>query len=159
MFYSMEVRAGTPQGVHFLAFNSETYVDGGIEEMLNFMRADLATVDRKRTPWVVAFSHKHFWMDSTDFSEITGILQEGGVDLLFAGHWCVPISSGTCQLSLSLTNPHFSFSPMRPQALLPAYGADLPDHAVAGRRGVPLEQQPHGDGPEVHDDDRLGRHR
>ena len=26
-------------------------------------------------------------MDSTDFSEITGILQEGGVDLLFAGHW------------------------------------------------------------------------
>ena len=87
MFYSMEVRAGTPQGVHFLAFNSETYVDGGIEEMLNFMREDLAAVDRKRTPWVVAFSHKHWWMDSTDFSEITGILQEGGVDLLFAGHW------------------------------------------------------------------------
>ena len=26
-------------------------------------------------------------MDSTDFSQITGILQDGGVDILFAGHW------------------------------------------------------------------------
>lgn len=64
MFYSFEVRAGTPQGVHFLAFNSETYVDGGIAEMVSFMRADLAAVSRARTPWVVAFSHKHCKSDN-----------------------------------------------------------------------------------------------
>lgn len=44
--------------VHYLVFNSETYIDGGIANMLNFMRADLAAVDRARTPWVVAYSHK-----------------------------------------------------------------------------------------------------
>ena len=48
-------------GVHFLSFNSETYVDGGIEEMVAFMTADLAAVDRAVTPWVVAYSHK-FWV-------------------------------------------------------------------------------------------------
>jgi hypothetical protein len=44
--------------VHYLVFNSETYIDGGITAMLNFMRSDLASVDRSRTPWVVAYSHK-----------------------------------------------------------------------------------------------------
>ena len=44
--------------VHYLVFNSETYIDGGITAMLNFMRADLAAVDRSRTPWVIAYSHK-----------------------------------------------------------------------------------------------------
>lgn len=44
--------------VHYLVFNSETYINGGIEAMLNFMTADLAAVDRATTPWVVAYSHK-----------------------------------------------------------------------------------------------------
>lgn len=82
LFYSFEW-----EGVHFLAFNSETYIDGGIQDMLAFMRSDLAGVDRTATPWVVAFSHKLWWMDSTDFSSISGILANGGVDVLFAGHW------------------------------------------------------------------------
>jgi hypothetical protein len=73
--------------VHYLVFNSETYIDGGIAAMLAFMAADLASVNRSATPWVVAYSHKLWWMDSTDFSKISGILQDGGVDLLFAGHW------------------------------------------------------------------------
>lgn len=73
--------------VHYLVFNSETYIEGGIENMLNFMTADLAAVDRAVTPWVVAYSHKLWWMDATDFSKISGILQEGKVDVLFAGHW------------------------------------------------------------------------
>lgn len=78
--------------------------------MLNFMKADLAAVDRARTPWVVAYSHKvrvccvpllrpasgdslpaphlqHWWMDNTDFSQISPLLQAAGVDVLFAGHW------------------------------------------------------------------------
>jgi hypothetical protein len=82
MFYSYEW-----SGVHFIAFNSETYVSGGVEEMTNWVRADLAAVDRARTPWVVAFAHKLWWMDSTDFSTLSAELQVGKVDILFAGHW------------------------------------------------------------------------
>lgn len=87
LFYSFDLRAGTPTGVHVLAFNSETYIDGGIEEMLNFMAADLAAVNRSLTPWVVSFSHKLWWMDATTQTEIVKILQEGRVDVNFAGHW------------------------------------------------------------------------
>lgn len=61
LYYSFEANAGTPTGVHVLTFNSETYIDGGIEAMLNWIQADLASVDRARTPWVIAQSHKLFW--------------------------------------------------------------------------------------------------
>ncbi len=47
--------------VHYLVFNSETYIEGGIAAMLDFMRADLARVDRGKTPWVVGYSHKLWW--------------------------------------------------------------------------------------------------
>ena len=80
LYYSFE--AGL---VHYLVFNSETYIAGGIASMLAFMAADLAAVNRTRTPWVVAYSHKLWWMDATDFSKITGLLQDNRVDLLFAG--------------------------------------------------------------------------
>ena len=73
--------------VHYLVFNSETYISGGISDMLEFMRSDLSAVDRTKTPWVVSYSHKLFWMDSTDFSSISVILQQYNVDLLYAGHW------------------------------------------------------------------------
>ena len=56
MFYSFE--SGL---VHYLVFNSETYVEGGIAAMLAFMQKDLAGVDRAKTPWVVAYSHKLWW--------------------------------------------------------------------------------------------------
>jgi hypothetical protein len=56
LYYSFEVGL-----VHYLVFNSETYIEGGIAAMLAFMRADLAGVDRSRTPWVVAYSHKLWW--------------------------------------------------------------------------------------------------
>jgi hypothetical protein len=57
LYYSFEVGL-----VHYLVFNSETYISGGIQNMLNFMKSDLEGVDRSRTPWVVAYSHKLWWM-------------------------------------------------------------------------------------------------
>jgi acid phosphatase type 7 len=98
MYYSLNWK-----GIHFLAFNSETYIQGGIADMLDFMRNDLASVNRTETPWVVAFSHKLWWHDNTDFSQISSILQDGNVDVLFAGHWhyyyrqipLLPSSDGT----------------------------------------------------------------
>ena len=87
LFYSFEVNAGLPEGVHVLTFNSETYIDGGIEDMLNWMQADLATVDRARTPWVVAQSHKLWWMDATTQGAIMALLEAAHVDVNFAGHF------------------------------------------------------------------------
>ncbi len=96
--------------VHYLAFNSETYIAGGIAAMLDFMTQDLASVDRAKTPWVVAFSHKLFWMDSTDFSKINGILQAGGVDIIFAGHWRASWLPPFSFSSAHLTSPPHSFT-------------------------------------------------
>ena len=87
LFYSLEVNPGTPQGVHIVTFNSETYIEGGIEDMVNWLQADLASVDRARTPWLVAQSHKLWWMDSTDQTQIIKLLEAAGVDVNFAGHW------------------------------------------------------------------------
>ena len=70
-----------------LTFNAETYIDGGIEDMINWIEADLATVDRTRTPWLVAQSHKQYWMDSTDQSIIMAMFEAAHVDVNFAGHW------------------------------------------------------------------------
>ena len=91
LFYSIEVNAGTPQGAHIVTFNSETYIEGGIEDMLNWLQADLASVDRARTPWLIAQSHKLPWMDSTSQSEIIKLLEAAGVDINFAGHWRVSL--------------------------------------------------------------------
>jgi hypothetical protein len=43
-------------------------------------------VDRARTPWVIAFSHKAWQMDSTTWS-MFDILPEYKVDLHIVGHW------------------------------------------------------------------------
>ena len=51
-----------------------------------FMKADLASVDRKRTPWVVALVHKDWTMQPDAFADFNSVLEGGGVDLLFCGH-------------------------------------------------------------------------
>jgi hypothetical protein len=53
-FYSFDVGAGSPQGVHFLMLSSEAYFYyNASAAQLAWARADLARVDRARTPWVV----------------------------------------------------------------------------------------------------------
>jgi hypothetical protein len=83
--------------------------------MVAFMKADLAAVDRKRTPWVVALVHKDWtmqvgtgWhplalslaisshhsalapplpsMQANAYADFNNVLESGGVDLLFCGH-------------------------------------------------------------------------
>lgn len=51
-----------------------------------WVERDLANVDRTVTPWVVAFSHKAFQMDSTTWS-LYDFVPEGKVDAWFVGHW------------------------------------------------------------------------
>jgi len=54
--------------------------------MVAFMKADLAAVDRKRTPWVVALVHKDWTMQANAYADFNNVLESGGVDLLFCGH-------------------------------------------------------------------------
>ena len=51
-----------------------------------WVRADLAKVDRTLTPWVIAFSHKSYMMDSTTWA-LYDFLAEFNVDVQFSGHW------------------------------------------------------------------------
>ena len=51
---------------HFLVFSAEAYIYARnasfLANQLAFMKADLAGVDRARTPWVVALVHKDWTM-------------------------------------------------------------------------------------------------
>ena len=75
---------------HFLVFTAESYVYSVNAEFnanqVAFMKADLASVDRKRTPWVVALVHKDWTMQPDAFADFNSVLEGGGVDLLFCGH-------------------------------------------------------------------------
>jgi len=51
-----------------------------------WIAADVAKVDRAVTPWVVAFSHKAWQMDSTTWS-LFDWMTPAGVDFHFVGHW------------------------------------------------------------------------
>jgi hypothetical protein len=53
--------------------------------MLAWLAADLAAVDRNATPWTVCQAHKLFYMDHTNFTSISPLVQQG-CDLIFAGH-------------------------------------------------------------------------
>jgi hypothetical protein len=88
IFYSFERGL-----VHFLVFSAEAYLYARnaafLANQLAFMKADLAGVDRARTPWVVALVHKDFTMEGEAFAAFAPILNAGGVDLLFCGHVCI----------------------------------------------------------------------
>ncbi len=92
MFYSLD------DGLtHFIFWDSEAFWAQPVDSqtaMLNWLRADLAAANANRAavPWVVALSHKTWWMDPTIQCPsgagcvVWQVLEEGGVDLHFAGH-------------------------------------------------------------------------
>ena len=75
---------------HFVVFSAEAYAHSQsadfLANQLAFMKADLAAVDRKRTPWVVALVHKDWTMQANAYADFNNVLESGGVDLLFCGH-------------------------------------------------------------------------
>ena len=75
---------------HFLVFTAEAYLysrdESFLAAQLAFMKGDLASVDRKATPWVVGLVHKDWTMELEAFSAFSPVLQEGKVDVLFVGH-------------------------------------------------------------------------
>jgi len=77
--------------VHWVAFTSETWTmsEEQIATQLAWLKADLASVDRSRTPWVLAYSHKNWDHDNVNWtsSGIADALHVGGVDAFWCGHW------------------------------------------------------------------------
>jgi acid phosphatase type 7 len=96
LFYSFDIPDPiSGLSTHYLSFSSEMWWSGTPAQQaaeIAFITADLAKVDRAKTPWVVAFLHKLSYMDSTIAppsgagAQIWQILEAGGVDLIFAGH-------------------------------------------------------------------------
>jgi hypothetical protein len=74
--------------IHWIGFTAETWTmsAGQLAAQKAWMTADLQAVDRTVTPWVVAYSHKSWQMDSTTWS-LFDILPQFGVDLHLVGHW------------------------------------------------------------------------
>eukprot|EP01116_Phalansterium_solitarium_P006924 TRINITY_DN19358_c0_g1_i1.p1 TRINITY_DN19358_c0_g1~~TRINITY_DN19358_c0_g1_i1.p1 ORF type:complete len:480 (-),score=165.38 TRINITY_DN19358_c0_g1_i1:262-1611(-) len=87
IFYSFDVGL-----VHWIAFSTEvynySYTPSEVAQQLAWMRADLAkaNANRKNVPWIIAFAHKGWYMDTTYWVDFDQILQQAGVDLFFCGH-------------------------------------------------------------------------
>ncbi|XP_024515666.1 purple acid phosphatase 18 [Selaginella moellendorffii] len=88
LYYSFDVA-----GAHVLMLGS--YADFGQRSpQYKWLQADLARIDRKRTPWLIAVLHAP-WYNSNEahrnegddmMKAIESLLQAAGTDLLFAGH-------------------------------------------------------------------------
>lgn len=98
-WFSFEVGAGTPSGVHFVAISSEAYFYyNATATQFAWLERDLAAVDRSRTPWVVAFTHRSVYCSCDDDCDadaatlrsgplgLEGLFVRHRVDLLLNGH-------------------------------------------------------------------------
>lgn len=85
---------------HFIALNSETAVDTAnfAENEIEWVRENLAAVDRSKTPWIVAHFHRPMYCswDGDDAcgsrgaeklqEQMEDVFKEYGVDLVLSGH-------------------------------------------------------------------------
>ena len=87
MWYSVD---DVGAGIHYVVVSSELWSYTGsaanITAQYVWLQNDLMAVNRTRTPWVIALSHKQTWQDSTNMLVMERILNAGRVDLVFIGH-------------------------------------------------------------------------
>ena len=78
--------------VHWVFVDTELYSYGTpsqIAAQLNWLKADLAKVDRKKTPWLFAGGHKGYWeYPKTDWDSLglNALFSQYNVDIYFCGH-------------------------------------------------------------------------
>ena len=98
IFYSFNVGL-----THFIVFSAEAYIYARsaafLANQLAFMRADLAAVDRRVFPWVVALCHKDYTMQPEAFKDFAPILEAGAVDVMFVGHVHYYVRSAPYEIS------------------------------------------------------------
>lgn len=77
-------------GVHIVSLDSELFSYGGtpteIKEQLEWLKDDMAKVDRTVTPWIVVIMHKAQWMDKQHVAPLIDALEAGGANLMIVGH-------------------------------------------------------------------------
>jgi len=95
-------------GIHFVAFDTETDFpgspeskEGGFGHPVEWLKQDLAAVDRTKTPWIVMYGHRPIYSTSYGFANKTGypqgspeklqkaiedIMYDNKVDLYMCGH-------------------------------------------------------------------------
>ena len=98
IFYSFD------QGLtHYIGFSAEAYAYNSgaafLANQLAFMKADLAAVDRSKTPWVVALVHKDWDMEGEAYQNFYPVLEAGKVDVLFCGHVSAPATAAARALA------------------------------------------------------------
>lgn len=83
---------------HFIALNSETAVDTAnfAGDEIEWVRQNLAAVDRSKTPWIVAHFHRPMYCSSDHAcgdkgseklrQQMEDVFKEYGVDLVLSGH-------------------------------------------------------------------------
>jgi acid phosphatase type 7 len=93
MYYSWDV-----EGIHFISMNSETAVDTANfnTDEIAWATADLGTVDRVKTPWLIASFHRPMYCTYDGActtkggdhlrSQAEDLFFENKVDLVIAGH-------------------------------------------------------------------------
>jgi hypothetical protein len=102
-FYAVELYAGANSGsnsnryysferglTHFVVLTAEAYIYTRtpifLANQLAWLKRDLASVDRKRTPWLVILAHKDWTMATEAFADFQPILDAAKADVLFVGH-------------------------------------------------------------------------
>ena len=86
------------------------YKDNKAYEQYQWLAKDLASIDRKKTPWVFAMSHRPMYSSETAAYQknlraaFEGLLLEYGVDAYFSGHihWyerMFPMGNGTIDMA------------------------------------------------------------
>ena len=100
MWYSFDLGP-----VHFISYSSEVFFCGkslfgsnpcentAQRRMLDWIRQDLVSVDRAKTPWIIAYAHRPMYCSNDDCTEgESGKVREpleklfAGVDLILQGH-------------------------------------------------------------------------
>lgn len=78
--------------VYRFGYINGNYTDNEAYEQYNWLKADLAAVDRSKTPWIVINGHRPMWSSQVSSYQknlrnaFYEVMIEHGVDIYVAGH-------------------------------------------------------------------------
>jgi len=115
--------------VHVLMVHTEMSSAVGSRQ-LDFVAADLAAVDRRRTPWVIVLGHRQMYSGNSmgpqnSMGALEPLFVRHKVDIAFWGH--IHYAQRSCPMVYA-----------KCVAAKDAAGYDAPIHAVIGNAGQPL---------------------
>jgi hypothetical protein len=118
--------------VHFVNINTELFQYGGADPQTQYawLEADLAAVDRSKTPWLVVQGHKNAFMTQTVFTKFDSLFRKYGVNLYLNGRACAPLarSRGRPPRPPGAWPRPSRVSPSQPPSSPPSRCAQLPAH-------------------------------